>query len=111
MKGEVPLNHDSILKVGPLTFKVVIEKTAPIDKPTPPPAKKAAGNEEDMADMLLSLQGKRKRKHGRERKQRARRQHGDGHPSLPPMTLGGVPAKAGTPADRINDAAPANRRT
>jgi predicted component of type VI protein secretion system len=56
VKGEVPLNHDNVLKVGPLTFKVVIEKTAPVDKPTPPPAKKPPGNEEDVANMLLSLQ-------------------------------------------------------
>src|SRR6266480_2692294 len=27
IKGEVPLNHEDILKVGPLEFRVVIEKT------------------------------------------------------------------------------------
>jgi pSer/pThr/pTyr-binding forkhead associated (FHA) protein len=56
VKGEVPLNHDNILKVGPLTFKVVIEKTVGVDKPTPRPPKKNPGSDEDVANMLLALQ-------------------------------------------------------
>ena len=55
VKGEMPLNHDNILKVGPLTFKVVIENAVGVDKPTPPP-KKNPGNDEDVANMLLALQ-------------------------------------------------------
>ena len=56
VKGEVPLDHDNVLKVGPLTFKVVIEKSVPVDKPTPPPAKKTPGSDEEVGNMLLSLQ-------------------------------------------------------
>src|SRR5436190_526243 len=32
VKGEVPLENDQILKIGPLTFRVLIEKTVPVDK-------------------------------------------------------------------------------
>jgi pSer/pThr/pTyr-binding forkhead associated (FHA) protein len=57
VKGEVPLNHQDILKVGPLAFQVAIEKTTPVNKPTPAPAKSpASGNDDDVAAMLLSLQ-------------------------------------------------------
>src|SRR5262245_30300545 len=35
VKGEAPLQHDDVLKVGPLTFKVQIEEPASISKPTP----------------------------------------------------------------------------
>lgn len=56
VKGEFPLNHEDILKVGPLSFRVVIEKTTPVNKPTPIPAKTGAGSEDDVAAMLLSLQ-------------------------------------------------------
>lgn len=58
VKGEFPLNHDDTLKIGPLSFRVAIEKTTPVNKPTPPPTKAPArpGNEEDVAAMLLSLQ-------------------------------------------------------
>jgi len=55
VKGEVPLQHDDVLKVGPLAFRVVVEKTTPVDKPTPRPTKNMAGNEEDVAAMLLSI--------------------------------------------------------
>jgi len=61
VKGEAPLKHDDVLKVGPLAFRVVIETTTPVNKPTPtpPPAKltpKQVDEEASVADMLLSLQ-------------------------------------------------------
>src|SRR5262249_39959702 len=59
VKGECPLKHDDVLKVGPLAFRVVIETTTPVNKPTPtPPPKTAAGpaDDESVAAMLLSLQ-------------------------------------------------------
>src|SRR5437870_6113256 len=37
VKGEVPLKDGDVLKVGPLSFKVVIEGVAAPVKPTPPP--------------------------------------------------------------------------
>jgi hypothetical protein len=56
----VPLQHDDVLKLGPLEFKVVIETKAAGAKPTPPPPKPltaAAGqDDESVAAMLLSLQ-------------------------------------------------------
>lgn len=57
VKGEFPLDHEDILKVGPLAFRVVIEKTTPVNKPTPPPAKSTPATDDDnVAAMLLSLQ-------------------------------------------------------
>ena len=58
VKGEVPLEHDSIVKIGPLTFKVVIEVPVPVDKPTPLPATGTSGAsaEDDVGNMMLSLQ-------------------------------------------------------
>jgi pSer/pThr/pTyr-binding forkhead associated (FHA) protein len=60
IKGERELHHDDLLKVGPLEFKVVLEVTTPVNKPTPAPVPaKAAGspqNDDDVAAMLLSLQ-------------------------------------------------------
>src|SRR4051812_8807693 len=41
VKGEVVLKNGDVLKVGPLTFKVVIEGTAAPTKPTPPPKPKS----------------------------------------------------------------------
>lgn len=83
IKGEVELNHDDQLKVGPLHFGVRLEAVAPVNRPTPAPATKAAtpaaaksvppkpvakpataasaaaekasGGDDDIAAMLLSL--------------------------------------------------------
>jgi pSer/pThr/pTyr-binding forkhead associated (FHA) protein len=59
VKGESPLKHDDVLKVGPLAFRVVIETTTPVNKPTPTPPPKTASapaDDESVAAMLLSLQ-------------------------------------------------------
>src|SRR5215813_315288 len=37
VSGEQEVHHEDSLKVGPLSFKVKLEKTAAINKPTPPP--------------------------------------------------------------------------
>jgi predicted component of type VI protein secretion system len=42
VKGEVELHHGDQLKMGPLTFEVHIEATAPVNRPTPPPPTKPA---------------------------------------------------------------------
>src|SRR5579871_2284192 len=76
IRGEIEVIDGDQLRVGPLLFKVVVE-SAPVNKPTPlPPTKEttqkqaaapaangsptetsaAAGNEEDVAAMLLSMQ-------------------------------------------------------
>src|ERR1700733_8746718 len=55
VKGEMPLNHGNVLKVGSLLFRVDIEKVVPIDKPTPLPPQKTADKEEDVANILLSV--------------------------------------------------------
>jgi pSer/pThr/pTyr-binding forkhead associated (FHA) protein len=58
VEGEVALKHDDVVKVGPLTFKVVIEGTVAPSKPTPPPKPATKSSEEDdAAAMLLSLEG------------------------------------------------------
>ena len=55
--GEVPLKNDDVLKVGPLTFKVVIEASPAPSKPTPPPKPQTKNSEEDeAAALLLSLE-------------------------------------------------------
>jgi len=57
VKGERQLKNEDILKVGPLQFRVALEVTTPVNKPTPPPPKAAGpADEEDVAAMLLSLQ-------------------------------------------------------
>lgn len=61
VKQEQQLNHDDILKVGPLEFRVQVEGVpVPVNKPTPtpPPAKasQASSNDDDVAAMLLALQ-------------------------------------------------------
>jgi pSer/pThr/pTyr-binding forkhead associated (FHA) protein len=58
LKGECVLNNGDVMKVGPLAFKVVIETSTPVNKPTPPPPKLAtpASDDDDVANMLLSLQ-------------------------------------------------------
>lgn len=56
--GEAQLRHEDVLKVGPLEFRVVIEKTTPVNKPTPtpPPKVEKPSDDESVAAMLLSLQ-------------------------------------------------------
>jgi pSer/pThr/pTyr-binding forkhead associated (FHA) protein len=57
VKGEVTLAHDDLVKVGPLTFKVVIEASPAPSKPTPPPRPQTKNSEEDeAAALLLSLE-------------------------------------------------------
>jgi predicted component of type VI protein secretion system len=63
VKGEVEVKNGDRLKVGPLLFGIKAEATAtlPVNRPTPPPAPKAAeageGHDDDsIAAMLLSLQ-------------------------------------------------------
>jgi len=56
VKGERQLKNEDILKVGPLQFRVALEATPPVNKPTPPPPKAAGSDEDDVAAMLLSLQ-------------------------------------------------------
>jgi len=51
VKGEVAIKHDDVLKVGPLSFKVVIEQSA--TKPTPPPKPKTADIMDDDAAAAL----------------------------------------------------------
>jgi pSer/pThr/pTyr-binding forkhead associated (FHA) protein len=56
IKGEVPLKDGDVLKVGPLSFKVVIEGVPAVTKPTPPPKPKSAEiTDEDAAAALLSI--------------------------------------------------------
>src|SRR5438552_1412715 len=40
IKGEDEVHHDDRLRVGPLLFIVQVEASAPVNKPTPPPATK-----------------------------------------------------------------------
>ncbi len=42
IKGEVELHDGDQLKIGPLLFKVTIDSTTPVNRPTPPPPTKAA---------------------------------------------------------------------
>jgi pSer/pThr/pTyr-binding forkhead associated (FHA) protein len=57
VKGERELKHEDLLKVGPLQFRVVLEITPPVNKPTPPPPKSSgATDDDDVAAMLLALQ-------------------------------------------------------
>jgi pSer/pThr/pTyr-binding forkhead associated (FHA) protein len=55
IQGEVPLKHDDVLRVGPLTFKVHLEGQSSISKPTPPP-KPGPADDEEAAAVLLALQ-------------------------------------------------------
>src|SRR5262245_2932798 len=59
IQGERELKNDDILKVGPLLFRVALEATVPVNKPTPPPAKlqpTPSSEDDDVAAMLLALQ-------------------------------------------------------
>jgi pSer/pThr/pTyr-binding forkhead associated (FHA) protein len=61
VKTQRQLRHNDILKIGPLLFRVQIEATAAVDKPTPPPpqvkpTETAGSDDESIAAMLLSLQ-------------------------------------------------------
>ncbi len=42
IKGEVELHDGDQLKMGPLLFKVTIDSTTPVNRPTPPPPTKPA---------------------------------------------------------------------
>lgn len=42
VKGEVELNNNDQLKLGPLTFSVLLETVTPVNRPTPPPPTKPA---------------------------------------------------------------------
>jgi pSer/pThr/pTyr-binding forkhead associated (FHA) protein len=42
VKGEVELQNGDQLKIGPLLFKVVVESSTPVNRPTPPPPTKSA---------------------------------------------------------------------
>jgi pSer/pThr/pTyr-binding forkhead associated (FHA) protein len=56
IKGEVPLKDGDILRLGPLSFKVVIEGMPAPSKPTPPPKPRGAEqSDEDAAAALLSM--------------------------------------------------------
>jgi len=60
LKGERKLENDDTLRIGPLQFRVALEATPPVNKPTPPPPQVTVGagasDEDDVAAMLLSLQ-------------------------------------------------------
>jgi pSer/pThr/pTyr-binding forkhead associated (FHA) protein len=57
VKGSVVLKNDDLLKVGPLTFKVVIEGQPATSKPTPAPKPKLVveAEEDPAAALLLEL--------------------------------------------------------
>jgi len=59
VKGERELKTGDEVKVGPLTFRVVIEGPVPVNKQTPPPkpapVAAAGGDDDDVAKMLLDL--------------------------------------------------------
>ena len=60
IKGEVSLKDGDVLRLGPLSFKVVIEGMAAPSKPTPPPKPKGAElSEEDAAAAMLSARARR----------------------------------------------------
>ncbi len=56
VKGEVLIKDGDILKVGPLSFKVVVEGVPAVAKPTPPPKPKSVElSDEDAAAAMLSF--------------------------------------------------------
>ncbi len=54
VKGAVVLKNSDVVKVGPLSFKVVLEGQPAVNKPTPPPQPKEAVADEAAA-LLLAL--------------------------------------------------------
>jgi predicted component of type VI protein secretion system len=56
VKREQELHPDSHLQIGPLEFRVCIETSPPVTKPTPLPAPAASPEDEAAAAMLLSVQ-------------------------------------------------------
>ena len=57
LKGERELHHEDQLAVGPLLFRVVMETTPAVSKPTPmPPTTSGSPDDEAAAALLLSLQ-------------------------------------------------------
>jgi len=62
VKGEIELNHNDQLKAGPLSFRLEMEASVPVNKPTPvppptTPAPAAASEDDDsIAAMLLAIQ-------------------------------------------------------
>jgi pSer/pThr/pTyr-binding forkhead associated (FHA) protein len=58
VKGEQELHNQDNLAIGPLLFRVVVEATPPVSKPTPmpPTASTAARDDDAAAALLLSLQ-------------------------------------------------------
>jgi predicted component of type VI protein secretion system len=56
VRGEQELHHDSRLQIGPLEFRVIIESSPPVTKPTPVPAPAASPEDDAAAAMLLSIQ-------------------------------------------------------
>jgi A/G-specific adenine glycosylase len=62
VKGEIEVHHNDLLKAGPLSFRVEMEASVPVNKPTPvplqvTPAPAAATDDDDsIAAMLLAIQ-------------------------------------------------------
>jgi pSer/pThr/pTyr-binding forkhead associated (FHA) protein len=55
VKGEVPIKHEDVLKVGPLTFRIQIEGQPSVSKPTPPPQPATHPDDDAAAALLLGL--------------------------------------------------------
>ena len=55
VKNEVELHDGDLLKAGPLEFRVVLESSVPVSKPTPPPPTTGAADDEAAAALLLSI--------------------------------------------------------
>jgi pSer/pThr/pTyr-binding forkhead associated (FHA) protein len=58
IEGSQELKNGDVLKLGPIVFRVQMEGTVAVDKPTPLPANKAGeGHEDDAAALLLVSDG------------------------------------------------------
>lgn len=57
VKGEREIKNGDMLKVGPLTFRVAVEGSVAVNKPTPLPKMpaKSANEDDDVAAMLLDI--------------------------------------------------------